>query len=66
MEKEILSVQDVAKALGVSTRTVWRAVAENRFPKPYKTCLGGIHKRVLSRWRRETVQPFIDAANGKS
>lgn len=65
MEKEILSVQDVAKALGVSTRTVWRAVAENRFPKPYKTNLGGIHKRVLSRWRRETVQPFIDAANGR-
>ena len=55
----LLSANDLVELLGggVSVRSIWRWVAEEKFPKPVH--IGG---RTL--WRRQDVELFVGEANG--
>ena len=53
MEPRLLTVADVARALAVSTRTVWRLVASGELPQPQK-----IGKR-LRRWRASDIEAYV-------
>ena len=55
----LLAACDVADLLGggVSVRSVWRWVSEDKFPKPVQ--IGG---RTL--WRRRDIELFVNEANG--
>lgn len=48
----LLTVQEVARLLGCSTRTVYRLADSGRMPKPVK--LG-----ALVRWPREIIERWI-------
>jgi excisionase family DNA binding protein len=54
MEAELLTVKDVAKALSLSQRTVWKFHSSGRLPRPVK--LGG-----SVRWRRDELKQWLDA-----
>lgn len=55
----LLNASGVSELIGggVSVRSVWRWVSEDKFPKPVQ--LGG---RTL--WRRRDVELFVGPANG--
>ncbi len=53
MEPRLLKVSDVARALAVSTRTVWRLVSAGELPPPQK-----IGKR-LRRWKSTDIENYI-------
>jgi len=55
----LLNASEVSELVGggVSVRSVWRWVSDDKFPKPVQ--LGG---RTL--WRRRDVEIFVGAANG--
>lgn len=48
-----LTVNEVARLLEVSARTVWRNLADERFPRPIKFTV----RRV--RWRRCDLESYI-------
>jgi excisionase family DNA binding protein len=50
---ELLSVDQVARMLGISGRSVWRMLSSGELPSPIK--IGG-----LTRWSREQIQAMID------
>jgi predicted DNA-binding transcriptional regulator AlpA len=55
----MLKAREVAQWLGVSESAIYKWVAENNFPKPYK--LGdGEAKRSASRWDREDIQTWLE------
>ena len=49
----LLTVDDVARLLSVSTRTVWRLLSKGEFPEPVR--LGKV-----VRWRLAEIQFWID------
>lgn len=49
---ELWTARDVAAALKIGERTVWRMVSTSEFPQPIK--IGR-----LSRWRPSTIQDWI-------
>ena len=51
-QAELLSVNDLARVLNVSVRTVWSLRYAGRLPAPFK--LGG-----SLRWRRATIDTWI-------
>ncbi len=53
MTPQLLTVEDVARALAVSTRTVWRLVSAGELPQPQR-----IGKR-LRRWRASDIEAFV-------
>ncbi len=55
----LISVPQLAKNTGVSTRTIWRRVADGELPKPF---LFG-NKRV---WREETIARKFETLQGKA
>jgi predicted DNA-binding transcriptional regulator AlpA len=56
---KMLKAREVAQWLGVSESAIYKWVAENNFPKPYK--LGdGDAKRSASRWDREDIQIWLE------
>ncbi|HEY8666966.1 MAG TPA: helix-turn-helix domain-containing protein [Tepidisphaeraceae bacterium] len=56
----LMTVDDLADALAVGTRTVWRWVSMGTFPAP-DLSIGG----KLRRWRRSTVEAWIDEQTTK-
>jgi excisionase family DNA binding protein len=50
---KLLTVDDVAELLKVSTRHVWKLLSAGRFPQPIR-----IGRSV--RWRRADVENWID------
>jgi predicted DNA-binding transcriptional regulator AlpA len=56
---KMLKAREVAQWLGVSESAIYKWVADNNFPKPYK--LGdGEAKRSASRWDREDIQTWLE------
>jgi excisionase family DNA binding protein len=51
---ELLSSRQVAKRLSMSTRTLWRLVAEGKFPQPIR------YNRKLVRWRSDDVDRYVE------
>jgi excisionase family DNA binding protein len=54
-EKDLLTVQDVARRLSVSVRTVWRWLAGGHLPAPVRL------RPYCTRWRARDVEGFIAA-----
>ncbi len=52
LNKLMLTVEDVAKLLRISKRTVWRMRSANRIPSPIK--IGGV-----IRWRAKEIELWI-------
>ncbi len=52
--KRLLTVQQVARKLGVCVRTVWKKRAEGSLPAPV------ILSASLIRWREEDIDAWID------
>lgn len=52
-ERELLTVKEVAKLLGVSVRTVWEYTACGELPQPIK--IG----RKITRWHVGTLQEWL-------
>ena len=50
---ELLTAQQVADVLSVSTRTLWRMVARGKLPPPIRW------NRKLVRWHRDTLEQFL-------
>ena len=50
------TIDDVASALAIGTRTAWRLVQQGRLPPPDLR----INKRIC-RWRPSTIQDFINS-----
>ena len=48
----LLTVEDLANMLGMSTRTVWRRVSAGEIPDPVK--VGG-----LTKWRRSDIERWL-------
>lgn len=59
MEPRLLKVSDVARALAVSTRTVWRLVSAGELPPPQR-----IGKR-LRRWRAADIEAYVTGKPAK-
>ena len=57
-EQTLLSVQDVAKMLGVSVATVWRRVKDGTLPEPIR--FGGV-----TRWVREELIEVLSTAQAR-
>lgn len=57
-EIKFITVKQAAEALAVSKRTLYRLIAEGRFPRPIK--VGSV-----SRIRLRDVQEFIDRQQGR-
>lgn len=53
MSIKMLTVDEVAKSIGVTPRTIWRWADEDRFPKP--VALGP----KLRRWREADIEKFL-------
>jgi predicted DNA-binding transcriptional regulator AlpA len=51
---ELLSSQQLAKRLSTSTRTLWRLVAEGKFPKRIR------YNKRLVRWKSADVDRYVD------
>jgi predicted DNA-binding transcriptional regulator AlpA len=51
---ELLSSQQVAKRLSMGVRTLWRLVAEGKFPQPIR------YNKRLIRWKSDDVDRYID------
>jgi len=49
----LITAEDVATMLGVSTRTLWRLLSAGRLPRPVR--FGG-----NTRWRRDEVRDWVD------
>ena len=60
MEPRLLTVSDVARALAVSTRTVWRLVSTGELPPPQR-----IGKR-LRRWKSTDIENYINGEPKKN
>jgi len=56
-EKQLLNVKEVAAELAVSTRTVWRRVADGCLARPEKVSVRAV------RWRREGVDEYLRQLN---
>ena len=54
--KRLLTVQQVARKLGVCVRTVWKKRAEGTLPAPVSLNANG----HLIRWREEDIDAWID------
>ena len=59
MIEQLLTVRDVADALSVSVRTVWRLADSGQLPTPIR--MGS----RLTRWKAADIQLFIDTRNHK-
>ena len=57
--KLLLNVRDVAQALGMSERTVWRLSAIGDIPPPIR-----IGRNV--RWRRVTIEAWIEKKEARA
>jgi predicted DNA-binding transcriptional regulator AlpA len=54
-----MKAREVAAWLGVSESAIYKWVAEQNFPKPYK--LGdGDAKRSASRWSRDEIEQWLE------
>ena len=53
-DKELLNVKDVAAALSVSERQVWKLLSSGRIPMPVR-----LGRSV--RWRRDELLQWVDA-----
>lgn len=53
LAKEFLTVQDVARLFSVSTRTVWRWIANGRLPAPLRL------SEATIRWRRDDLNEHV-------
>ena len=53
--RQVLSVDDVAEHFDVSTRTIWRWVADNEFPAPLR--IG----RRMRYWDAEQIDAWLAA-----
>ncbi len=51
---DLLSVQQVAKCLAVSVRTVWRMLARGNLPQPIR------YSRRLVRWRSSDLATWLE------
>ncbi len=51
--ERLLSIQEVARVLGVSVRTVYRLIAEQALPAP-------VHVRALARMPASDVRTYLD------
>ena len=60
MNPQLLTVEDVARALAVSTRTVWRLVSAGELPPPQR-----IGKR-LRRWRASDIEAYVEGKPKKT
>jgi excisionase family DNA binding protein len=58
--KKLLTTQEVAVCLSISTRTVWRKVARGDLPAPVR--LG----RRLPRWRAADIHRYIQRLHAAS
>lgn len=52
-EAELLTAEQVADMLGVSTRTIWRRVSSGEIPEPMR--IGG-----LTKWRRSEIEEIVN------
>lgn len=59
MPREVLSLAEVADALGVSARTIQRWVRAGVFPKPFRPS-GRLGR---PRWRRADIELFVKAGS---
>jgi predicted DNA-binding transcriptional regulator AlpA len=57
--EQMLTVKDVADALSISVRSVWRWTAVGKIPPPIKL---GHH---AARWRASDIQQLLDATSVK-
>ena len=48
----LLTIQDVARMMNCSDRTVYRLIDRGRMPRPMKLI-------TLARWRREVIEDWI-------
>ena len=55
----LLSVKQVAEALGVGERTIWRLSATGQLPEP-------IRIGRLRRWRRSTLEAWLARAESEA
>ena len=55
----LLSIDGIAEYLGVSRRTIERDRSAGRLPEPDK-----IAGRKMPRWRRSTIEAWIDGEKG--
>jgi prophage regulatory protein len=53
--QELLSAKEVASRLSVTSRTVWRWVAQGKLPRPLRL------SRACSRWRSGDLEYFLEA-----
>ena len=54
-DKDLLTVNDVARKLSISQRTVWRWLAMGRLPEPIR------YSATCIRWRAADIQRHIDS-----
>ncbi len=52
-QERLLSVQETAQRLALSTRTIWKLCATGNFPQPLR--IGGAR-----RWRESDITAFIE------
>ena len=55
----LLTAKQVADLLGISARTLKRLAQLGHVPAP-DVSIRGIGRRVMPRWKRSTVEQFID------
>jgi excisionase family DNA binding protein len=51
---ELLTSQQVAAALGISVRTLWRLVSGGNFPQPVR------YNRKLVRWKASDLRAYLE------
>ena len=52
---DLLAAKDVARRLSIGVRTLWRLVAEGKFPQPVR------YTRKLVRWKASDVDRYIQS-----
>lgn len=54
MEREFYSVKDLSVIFGVTQQAITMWVSRKKMPYP------DIREKRFTRWKKETIQPFID------
>ena len=54
VERQLLSIKEVAEMVGFSPATIYRRLSEGEFPRPTK-----VRKKTL--WKRQAIMAWIDA-----
>ena len=52
---DLLTAKDVARRLSIGVRTLWRLVAQGKFPQPIR------YTRKLVRWKTADVDRYIQS-----